>query len=356
MDDEQWLRPIRAFDGVKVFRLDDELATDVLRALRPVDEGHRIVLPALQYLYVPGPVFMRGLSWDSVESFLAQRQLSNHAVQVRHYPQVVQRVGQKKALLVGINYSGHPDRGFRLKWGVSDACEMARFLHESCGFEWSNMQILIDDQRGSLPTKANILAAMRWLVKGAQPGDALFFYFSGHATQVKDLGEDDPDGLVECMCAMDYMGNLSSPDTPGIIVDDDINRIMVQPLPQGCRLTAVLDCCHSGTLLDLPFIYDKRGILKKLPNNPNTIEQKSSPADVISLSACKDGGNAFEVPAEGGALREAFIEYMTSSGSHGTCYDVIRSLLAYMRVSGLRQQPQLSSSHPIDIYQRFTIV
>ncbi|KAH9037909.1 caspase domain-containing protein [Lactarius pseudohatsudake] len=272
----------------------------------------------------------------------------------RPYPHVVQpfypRVGQKKALLVGINYSRHPDRGFRLEWGVFDACEMARFLHESCGFEWSNMQILTDDQSGSPPTKANILAAMRWLVKGAQPGDALFFYFSGHATQVKDLDGDDSDGLDECMCAMDYRCDrrfLPSPDTPGIIVDDDINRIMIQPLPQGCRLTAVLDCCHSGTLLDLPFI---------LPINPNTVQQKSSPADVISLSACKDRENAFEVPAEGGALRKAFIECMTSSGSHGTCYDVIRSLLAYMRASGLRQQPQLSSSHGIDIKQRFTIV
>ncbi|KAH8976546.1 caspase domain-containing protein [Lactarius hatsudake] len=275
----------------------------------------------------------------------------------RPNPHVVQpfypRVGKKKALLVGINYSGHPDRGFRLKWGVFDACEMARFLH-------GTIALLDTVQRSpsKIAYRANILAAMRWLVKGAQPGDALFFYFSGHATQVKDLDGDDSDGLDECMCAMDYMCDrriLPSPDTPGIIVDDDINRIMVQPLPQGCRLTAVLDCCHSGTLLDLPFIYDKRGILKKLPNNPNTIEQKSSPADVISLSACKDGENAFEVPAEGGALRKAFIEYMTSSGSRGTCYDIIRSLLAYMRASGLRQQPQLSSSHAIDINQRFTI-
>ncbi|KAH8994843.1 peptidase C14 [Lactarius akahatsu] len=235
---------------------------------------------------------------------------------------------------------------------------MARFLHEFCGFEWSNIQILTDDQPGSLPTKANILAAMRWLVKGAQPSDALFFYFSGHATQVKDLDGDDSDGLDECMCAMDYMcdrRSLPSPDTPGIIVDDDINRIMVQPLPQGCRLTAVLDCCHSGTLLDLPFIYDSHGILK-LPNNPNTVEQKSSLADVISLSACKDREDAFEVPAEGGALRKAFIEYMTSSGNRGTCYDVIRSLLAYMRASGLRRQPRLSSSHAIDINQRFIVI
>ncbi|KAH9068250.1 hypothetical protein EDB83DRAFT_2674706 [Lactarius deliciosus] len=82
MDDEQWLRLIRAFGGVKVFRLAGELSTDVLRALHPVDEGYEILLPALQYLYVQGPWFMHGPSRNSVESFLAQRQLSNHPVQV----------------------------------------------------------------------------------------------------------------------------------------------------------------------------------------------------------------------------------------------------------------------------------
>ncbi|KAI9450157.1 caspase domain-containing protein [Lactarius psammicola] len=267
------------------------------------------------------------------------------------------RVGRKKALFVGINYSTHRDRGFRLKWAVHDAREMARFLHESFHFEWSNMQILTDDQPESLPTKANIRAAMRWLVKGAQPGDTLFFYFSGHATQVEDIDEDDSDGLDECMCAMDYVcdrQSLPSPDTPGIIVDDDINNIMVQPLPRGCSLTAVLDCCHSGTLLDLPFIYDSHGWLKPL-RNPNVVQQKSSLADVISLSACKDSERAYEVRAEGGALRKAFIEYMKSSGNVGTYYDIIRSLRSYMYANGFQQRPQLSSSHSIDISQRFIV-
>jgi hypothetical protein len=30
---------------------------------------------------------------------------------------------------------------------------------------------------------------------------------------------------------------------------------MVGPLPSGCRLTAVYDCCHSGSALDLPYEY-----------------------------------------------------------------------------------------------------
>lgn len=40
---------------------------------------------------------------------------------------------------------------------------------------------------------------------------------------------------------------------------------MVRPLQSGVRLTAIFDSCHSGTALDLPYIYSTQGILKE-PN------------------------------------------------------------------------------------------
>lgn len=51
----------------------------------------------------------------------------------------------------------------------------------------------------------------------------------------------------------------------GHIVDDEMHRIMVQPLEAGVRLTVIFDSCHSGTALDLPYIYSTQGILKE-PN------------------------------------------------------------------------------------------
>ncbi|KAH9014406.1 caspase domain-containing protein, partial [Lactarius hengduanensis] len=276
-----------------------------------------------------------------------------HALDSIH-PYHSPRIGIKKALLIGINYSTHPDSKFRLKSSVRDAQEMAHFLQQRFGFEGNNIRVLTDEQPENLPTRENIIAAIHSLVEGAQSGDSLFFYFSGHATQIKDTHEDEPDGLDECMCAMDYMGDPqspSSPTTPGIIVDDDVHDIMVKPLPRGCRLTAVLDCCHSGTLLDLPLNYDSRGVPKPRNMNAN-VHQRSSDANVISLSACADRGNPFDSEAhECRGLGRALMNYMTSWGDRGTYLDIMQNICTGTK--DLRRRLQFSSSRPIDINEQF---
>lgn len=97
------------------------------------------------------------------------------------------------------------------------------------------------------PTKANIRESLNWLVRGCQPGDSLFFYYSGHASQVLDRDGDEMDGFDESLCPMDY-------ETEGRILDDEINEKIVRPLPRGVTLHAVMDTCFSGTFLDLPFM------------------------------------------------------------------------------------------------------
>lgn len=46
------------------------------------------------------------------------------------------------------------------------------------GFKSKNIVMLTDNARNprKLPTKANILEAMEWLVKGAKANDSLFFH------------------------------------------------------------------------------------------------------------------------------------------------------------------------------------
>jgi hypothetical protein len=82
--------------------------------------------------------------------------------------------------------------------------------------------------------------------------------FAGHGGQTKDLDGDEEDGYDEVIYPVDFRQN-------GHITDDEMHRIMVRQLQGGVRLTAIFDSCHSGTALDLPYIYSTQGILKE-PN------------------------------------------------------------------------------------------
>ena len=88
---------------------------------------------------------------------------------------------------------------------------------------------------------------MYWLLQGSQPGDSLVFHFSGHGAQQRSYSGDEVDGMDETLCPLDF-------ETQGMIVDDEINAALVRPLPHGAKLHALVDACHSGTALDLPFL------------------------------------------------------------------------------------------------------
>ena len=102
--------------------------------------------------------------------------------------------GRKKSLLVGINYRGQRSE---LKGCINDIENMKYFISTNYGYSTDAESMLILREDATLPqlwpTKQNILAACQWLTAGAQPGDALFFHFSGHGGQTKDLNGDEDD-------------------------------------------------------------------------------------------------------------------------------------------------------------------
>jgi hypothetical protein len=88
--------------------------------------------------------------------------------------------------LIGINYIGQPNQ---LRGCINDVANVSRYLNERCRYRREDMVILTDDQENplSIPTKNNILRAMQWLVKDAQPNDSLFIHFSGERSGEKCL-------------------------------------------------------------------------------------------------------------------------------------------------------------------------
>ncbi|KAJ5626277.1 hypothetical protein N7510_002586 [Penicillium lagena] len=296
--------------------------------------------------------------------------------------------GRRKALLIGINYYGQPSS---LHGCINDVTNMSTFLNQRFGYRREDMVILTDDQRNpmSIPTKANIIRAMQWLVRDAQPHDSLFVHFSGHGGRTPDLDGDEDDGYDDVIYPVDYR-------VAGHIVDDDMHAIMVRPLRPGVRLTAIFDSCHSGTALDLPYIYSTQGILKE-PNlakeaaqdlfsvltsygqgdlssvastaigffkkaanggsaRERTLQTKTSPADVVMFSGSKDTQTSADTFQDGqarGALSWAFIKSLQQwpQQSYLQLLNTIRSELD----GKYTQKPQLSCSHPIDTNLRFVM-
>ncbi|KAL8277647.1 hypothetical protein RQP46_009920 [Phenoliferia psychrophenolica] len=237
--------------------------------------------------------------------------------------------GKKKALCIGIEYWGNPHVG------TLPGC------HRDA-------------------TSCFSILGMRWLVEGAEPNDSLFIHYSGHGTQVRDVDGDEPDGL------------------------DEMHEIMVAYLPKGCRLTALYDCCHSGSILDLPYTYSTNGTIKPnsyvnglaratshawrggylsgrsmyqtagniLGSSLQFRKKKSSAADCISWAACKDNEQADGTPTAG-AMTEAFIAALNANVDPPTYKKILCEIREKLLSppSGLpaySQKPQLSCSHPFD--------
>ncbi len=68
----------------------------------------------------------------------------------------------------------------------------------------------------------------------------------------RDRDGDEADGYDETLIPLDYMN-------AGQIKDDDLLRTLVIPMKRGVFVTSVMDCCHSGTVLDLPYVFKADG-------------------------------------------------------------------------------------------------
>ncbi|CAG8651204.1 25408_t:CDS:2 [Dentiscutata erythropus] len=319
-----------------------------------------------------------------------QSSFSSHSSHTSHSNYTHQRPNQqspvlmapkrRKALLIGINYF---KTKFELKGCLNDVANIKAFLVDLYGFpeDKDHMLILTDDPRQKdptkIPTKANILNGMKWLVKDAQPGD------SGHGGQEKDLDGDEIDGYDETIMPLDF-------EKKGQIIDDVMHNIMVRPLPAGAKLTAIFDSCHSGTALDLPFIYSTGGIEKKLnifcegthaivdaslsylrgdaegikttfksftvkAMHGQEIEEKIkitnySAADVIMFSGCKDTQTSADIKEAGqstGAMSYAFIKTLKAKKNQ-TYQELLNNIRDILSLK-YTQKPQLSASHETDM-------
>mmetsp|Transcript_21608 Transcript_21608/g.47012 ORF Transcript_21608/g.47012 Transcript_21608/m.47012 type:complete len:690 (-) Transcript_21608:222-2291(-) len=254
--------------------------------------------------------------------------------------------GRHKALIIGINY--HRTNA-ELRGCINDAKNMQTLLQRN-GFpnDGSHMLLLTDEKnrgREYQPTVQNIMKAFSWFMKDVRRGDILFFHFSGHGGQVPDKTGHEVDGYNETIIPLDYQRN-------GQITDDVLWGGLVYNLPEGARITALMDMCHSGTGLDLPYDYNVNTRQWKEDINP-----AHSAGDVVLFSGCEDAQTSADVSGghgsmAGGAMTQAFMKAYESTAAMSTYHEFLDEVKKQLRKKRFSQRPQLTSSQQFDTNTR----
>ena len=158
--------------------------------------------------------------------------------------------------------------------------------------------------------------------------------------------------------------------------------MLVAPLPKGVLLTVIMDCCHSGTGMDLAFIHkvkqgkddsiDFNGFSEKNKKSINDEKQNTcsktslssmnydntSDATVLMLSGCMDDQTSADATIGGkasGAMTFAFSEALKQKDGKCSYKELVSSMYELLEENGYSQIPQLSTACPFDLESPFTL-
>jgi hypothetical protein len=186
----------------------------------------------------------------------------------------------------------------------------------------SNMTILhmrddLPSDSPLFPSRNNILQQFTNLCMSKE--NKLFFYFSGHGCPITDYNKDEQ--TINFSTSGKIISNTQSLLHDSCIVSNDINFLnividdelatILKILPSNKNMYAFMDCCNSGTGLDLCYVnmgrFSSRFVNTNMPRLQNEINQKCSmissnypdkvnsiKANVMLFSGTRDKDYAYE--------------------------------------------------------------
>lgn len=233
---------------------------------------------------------------------------------------------------MGVNYGGsrHELRGC-----VNDAENLAEFFVESGAAREADVTLLRE------PTGNEIIAALWTLSEESRGGafDSMFVSFSGHGVQVRDSDGNESDGCDECICPSDFVEH-------GVITDDDLARIFAR-FSRNVRVRVLMDCCHSGSGLDLPHVF-----LGHNHSRPVSGCRAGPHRDIAMISGCRDretSADAFDASRSEctGALTSAVLDAVkTEPQLSRDAFALVAAARVLLRERRMTQVPQLTASFP----------
>lgn len=137
-----------------------------------------------------------------------------------------ERGGERYALIVGVNRLSIS--GSHLRGAVNDAMAIANVVSDLWRIPSSNTYLLLDEQA----TRAAILDAWQTLIRQAEPGDELLFYFSGHGSYTP---------LEEPIIVPYDIGRDAEGKLQGGIRAEELRQFVDKALEIGADVTLILD-------------------------------------------------------------------------------------------------------------------
>ena len=236
--------------------------------------------------------------------------------------QIYTSQGQKSALLIGINYIGNDETSDDLNGCVNDVDNIEIMLKEKCYFENNDITKLINQKA----SKENILKGLDSLVKFSHDNlnSQIWLSYSGHGGGKFSMSEDDMQS--EFICPSDYF-------TSGLIHDDWLKDNFINKLHFSCMCFILMDCCNSGSNMNLPYSYSNKNVCD------------SNLAKIIKISGSRDDQTSADYfdrisSSYQGALTNKFLHSLkyTEEDTILTSYLTTKELL---EISGFTQVPEL---------------
>ena len=246
-------------------------------------------------------------------------------------PKKVSFARNKKALLVGINYTGTQNELFGC---INDVNSVKERINNE-GFTTINT---LTDLTVKTPTRVNILDEFKKLLVYSEPGDLLFFLYSGHGSYILDKNGDEKDGYDELLVSCDLQG----------ITDDELKILILQYLKKDVTLFAMFDCCFSGTILDLKYQFLDSLNYDKYTENGKNIE---TIGNVYMISGCTEQQTSADANINNkaqGAMTWSLLESLKTSQPK-TWRELIKSMRGLLKTSEYDQIPQFASGTFVDI-------
>lgn len=244
----------------------------------------------------------------------------------------------KRALLIGIEYKGDPNN--MLNGCVDDIINMRNMLIDAYEYDMNSIVMLRDDINNSskLPTAINIMTQLEDIVaQCSSPDDEIWIHYSGHGSQIADNRHLKASGLMDVIVPLDFK-------TAGLITDVQLLNVI-----RKIKCTAILmfDCCHSGTMCDLPWAFEYTSASTYIRTKIDDVVIDNP--HIYMFSGCKDDQTSADtysplLKEAIGAFTFLLLECLRKCHHHMEIFHLYREVCLTMGQNGFSQRPVFSSS------------